>query len=485
MKSVALFTSEVGFAGDMADVIRVFWGAITLFVNEEAQTDYRFEHTITTRGNSWHCRFVCGDVSFEMTDEKPEQDERGLLEKRYKKRLIKKTLYGLMKQLTGIQPDWGSLTGIRPTRLLYERERLGDSLEGGALHLEKEFDLAPEKARLLLDIVRVQKEMPQPDPSFVDVYVGVPFCRTRCAYCSFLSGEIGKGKQVPPYLTALFHEMEETARIIRETGLKLRAVYMGGGTPTSLNEEQFASLMEQTQKYFGAAGEITVEAGRPDTITRAKLEAIRDAGVHRISINPQTMNDRTLQIIGRAHTSAETVAAYELARSLGFEHINMDVIAGLPGEDPEDFAVTMDWALRLHPESLTVHTLAIKRSSILHLQNAQLPDGDMTAHMVRMGYDTAMKLGLRPYYLYRQKYMAGNQENVGYAKPGYECVYNVDMMEETTHILSVGAGAMSKRIYENEGRIERAPNVSDISEYISRVDEMVERKRSIFRDMLV
>ena len=203
-------------------------------------------------------------------------------------------------------------------------------------------------------------------------------------------------------------------------------------------------------------------------------------GVDRISINPQTMVDRTLQVIGRAHTAAQVEEAYAMARAEGIGNINMDVIAGLPGETLADFAVTMEAARRLQPQSLTVHTLAIKRSSRLHLENAPLPDGDTAAAMVRMGTETAYGLGMRPYYLYRQKYMAGNQENVGYALPGFACQYNVDIMEEHSHILALGAGGISKRIYPEEGHIGRAPNVSNIEQYIARVDEMIGRKRELF-----
>ncbi len=231
---------------------------------------------------------------------------------------------------------------------------------------------------------------------------------------------------------------------------------------------------------FPNACEYTVEAGRPDTITPAKLQAIKAAGVGRISINPQTMNDRTLQIIGRGHTAQQVVEAYAMAREAGIRHINMDVIAGLPGENLDDFARTMDAARSLRPESLTVHTLAIKRSSRMSLEHAPLPDGDTAAQMVRLGADTAHDLGMHAYYLYRQKYMAGNQENVGYALPGHACQYNVDIMEETSHILAMGAGAIAKRVYEEEGKIGRAPNVYNIEQYIARVDEMIRRKQELF-----
>ena len=285
---------------------------------------------------------------------------------------------------------------------------------------------------------------------------------------------------MPPYVDALIREMEFTAWLMKDAGLALRAVYMGGGTPTALPESVFVKVMEAMALYFPHAVEYTVEAGRPDSISREKLQAIQNAGVGRISINPQSMRAETLQRIGRDHTPEQTVEAYELAREMGFSSINMDLIAGLPGETLSDFEYTLSFARILRPESLTVHTLALKRASLLRLWETPLPDGAETAQMVRLGAEAARDMGMKPYYLYRQKYMAGNQENVGYALPGHECLYNVDIMEETTSILAVGAGAISKRIIGGEGRIERAPNVSNVSVYIDRLQDMLDRKAELF-----
>ena len=415
----------------------------------------------------------------------PQDDDeriRELHRKRAARRLCKQAAYDLCRKVTGIHPPWGSLTGIRPTHLIYEAMADGLDPEAAAVRVREQFDLTEEKAKLLAQIARVQGQLPPPDDRWMDVYIGIPFCTTRCTYCSFSSGEIGNGRLVGPYLDALEREMEQSAGLIAETGRTLRALYIGGGTPTSLNEEQLKRLLDKTMQLFPGASEYTVEAGRPDTITAGKLRAIRESGVSRISINPQTMVDRTLKIIGRGHTAQQVRDAYQMARAEGIHHINMDVITGLPGETLDDFAVTMAAAKELKPESLTVHTLAIKRSSRLHLENAPLPDGEETAEMVRMGMHTAYELGMEPYYLYRQKQMAGNQENVGYALPGHACQYNVDIMEETTHILALGAGGISKRIYPEEGHIGRAPNVSNIEQYIDRVDEMVQRKHTLFTE---
>lgn len=443
--------------------------------------DYRME--AETRAGRYCFRFTGGGYSAKREVDIPQSpDERlqALHRKRAARRTCRQTLYDLLKKVTGIHPPWGSLTGIRPTRLMYEALEAGDDRAQAEARLVRDFDVHPEKAALLGQIVDVQRTLPPPADEWMDVYVGIPFCTTRCTYCSFSSGEVGDGHLVEPYLSALFAEMRSGAALLREAGKKLRAVYVGGGTPTALNEDQLNRLLSELLRLFPDAMEYTVEAGRPDTLTMGKLHAIRQAGVRRISINPQTMNDRTLQTIGRAHTAAQVVEAYELARSAGIPHINMDVIAGLPGESAEDFASTMAWARKLRPESLTVHTLAIKRSSRLHLENAPLPPADVAAEMVRLGLETARALGLSPYYLYRQKYMAGNQENVGYALPGHACQYNVDIMEENTHILALGAGGISKRIYPEEGHIGRAPNVSNIEQYIARHVEMAERKRALF-----
>ena len=405
---------------------------------------------------------------------------RTLHRRRAARRLCKQTLYDLLKEITGIQPPWGSLTGVRPTHLMLEALEEGLTPEAAIERLAADFDVAPDRAALLAEIAAEQRKLPKPGDEWMDVYIGIPFCTTRCAYCSFSSGEIGDGSLIEPYMASLTREMRACAEILKNSGRKLRALYVGGGTPTALPQGAFEQLMEETVRCFPGAMEYTVEAGRPDTLTWEKLRAIRNAGIGRISINPQTMNDRTLEIIGRAHTAQQVREAYALAREEAIPHINMDVIAGLPGENEADFAHTMEEARKLRPESLTVHTLAIKRSSRMSLENHPLPDGNMTARMVEAGRETARAMGMAPYYLYKQKYMAGNLENTGYALPGHACLYNVDIMEETSHILAMGAGGISKRIWPEEGHITRAPNVSNILEYISRTDEMIGRKRELF-----
>ena len=442
-------------------------------------------YTFTAEAENGACRitFTDGENTAVNTVPLPEEADprtRQLHRRRAVRRLCKQTLYDLCRKTTGIHPPWGSLTGVRPTHLMLEALASGLSPQEAVAHLVRDFDVTLPKAELLAEIAAVQSALPAPADRYMDVYIGIPFCPTRCAYCSFSSGEIGDGRLVAPYMDALSREIRACAPLIAQSGRTLRALYVGGGTPTALPEQAFRTLLSWIREFFPNAPETTVEAGRPDSLSRDKLRAIREYGITRISINPQTMNDRTLRVIGRAHTAQQVRDAYALAREEGVPHINMDVIAGLPGEDESDFARTLEEAVNLHPESLTVHTLAIKRSSRMSLENAPLPDGAMTARMVARGLETARALGMAPYYLYRQKYMAGNLENTGYALPGHACLYNVDMMEETSHILALGAGGISKRIFPDEGHIERAPNVANIPEYIARVDEMAQRKKGLF-----
>ena len=480
----AICTQLPAFQNDIADVIRLFFGeGAAVGESEPAQAQLCHEHAL--EGNMWRETCTLRDGARQETctlcaPSVPADAPGGALEeKRQLKRLVKRCCYQVLKAYTGRHPAWGSLTGIRPTRLYYQQ------LEGGATRaqaretLKAQFDLSDEKIGLLDEILDAQEGLINRDPSACDLYVGIPFCTTRCAYCSFSSGEIGDGKLVEPYLAALFREIEACAAMARDQGLSIRVAYIGGGTPSSLTTPQLDRLLTTVERHFGAFDEWTVEAGRPDTLDREKLAMMRDHPVTRISINPQTMNDETLVRIGRAHTARQVVEACELARSLGFDDINMDVIAALPGEDYAMFQRTLECIKALAPESLTVHTLAIKRSSKLHEQGYQQSERDV-AQMVRLGRAYAHAMDMRAYYLYRQKYMAENLENVGYAKAGHICRYNIDNMEETTSVLALGAGGISKCVMRQEEKILRAPNIAHIGQYIERVEEMIARKRDAF-----
>ena len=468
------------FENDIADIVRIFYGEGAVVTPGEA-FDAQLHHEHTVQNGVWRERFTFtqNDYSIDHVCEAPSYIDGGLEEKRQLKRLVKRCCYELFKRHTCRKPAWGSLTGIRPTRLYYQQMEGGKTRAQARTALGELFDLSCEKLDLLEEIITAQEGLITRPQNACDLYIGIPFCTTRCSYCSFSSGEIGNGKLVEPYLNALFHEIDLCSEMMREMGYSISVGYIGGGTPSSLTTEQLDRLLMHIEKRFGYMPEFTVEAGRPDTLDREKLSMMRSHPVTRISINPQTMNDETLKIIGRAHTAQQTIDAYELARSLGYTDINMDVIASLPGETYDMFAKTLDAIYNLRPDSLTVHTLAIKRSSKLHEQKYQQSERD-TARMVDLGRKVAHEMGMRAYYLYRQKYMAENLENVGYSRPDSVCRYNIDNMEETTSVLALGAGGISKCVMRQEEKILRAPNIANIEQYIQRVDEMVTRKRDAF-----
>ena len=484
------------FESDLSDVLRLFYGdvkiAFAAYDEDEAGLSLGEGDLVFSRrcrledGVAWRDLWRAGgresSRSFDIGDEPP------LVLKRLQKRQAKAALYDLLRQLTGMKPPWGSLTGIRPTRLLYEGMEAGLTLEEAVGRVEREFDVSPDRAALLGEIARMQHGIREAAPDQFDLYIGIPFCKTRCSYCSFSAGEIGDGRLVGPYVEALLREIRLSRSLMEEKGMRLRAGYIGGGTPTAIPCADLRRILEAAQAAFPGAVEWTVEAGRPDTIDAEKLAMLRDRGVGRISVNPQTFSDETLKRIGRAHTGRETLEAYALARSLGFDDINMDIIAALPGETVDDFAHTLDVIESLAPESVTVHSLAIKRSSRLHEHLVVAGNGygqieaEGAGEMIDLARRRLMAGGWRPYYLYRQKYMAGNLENVGYARPGKACLYNIGNMEETVSVLALGAGAITKWLFDPKDRdlrIERAPNVRNIGEYINRVDEMVLRKRNV------
>ena len=472
-------TDAPEFFSDLGDVLRLFYGDVPVSLTEG---DRVFEHRFAERDGQWTDTWRGDGQESALTQHAVAGTPVEI--KRARKRQVKLALYNLLKRLTGMQPPWGSLTGIRPTRLLYEGMEAGMSHEDAVRHVIDAFDVSPDRARLLGEITDMQQGLREGEADQFDLYIGIPFCRTRCSYCSFSSGEIGNGRLVEPYVEALLREIALCRELMAEKGMRLRAGYIGGGTLTAIPCGDLERILSAAQDAFPGAAEWTVEAGRPDTIDEEKLRMLKDHGVGRISVNPQTFNDETLRRVGRAHTGAETVAAYALARRLGFDDINMDVIAALPGETVADFGHTLDVIGELAPDSVTVHSLAIKRSSRLHEQltlaggHTQI-GAEGAAEMIQSARQRLTAKGYRPYYLYRQKYMAGNLENVGYAKPGKACLYNIGNMEETMSVLALGAGAITKWLFDRALRIERAPNVRNIEEYISRVEEMVSRKRAV------
>lgn len=397
---------------------------------------------------------------------------------------IKRRLYALLVLRTGRLLPWGTLTGIRPTKIVMTRLDEGMSSKEAALYMKRTYFTGDDKIDLAMRTALHERELLKTidrDGGY-SLYIGIPFCPTTCLYCSFTSYPIGRWRdRTPLYLKALFHEMEAVARQME--GKVLDSVYFGGGTPTSLEPGELDWLLTRLEHTFdlNRIRELTVEAGRPDSITGEKLKVLRDHGVTRISVNPQTMQQRTLDLIGRRHTVEMVKDCFHMARDMGFDNINMDLIVGLPEENLEDVRDTMEQIRALGPDSITVHSLAIKRAARLNTMREVYKDLKIvgTQEMIDLTARHAREMGMEPYYLYRQKNMAGNFENVGYARPGKACLYNILIMEEQQTIIAVGAGTTTKRLFRGENRIERAENVKDVEQYIGRIDEMIERKLRI------
>ena len=410
-----------------------------------------------------------------------------ITEEPFDKNVFKADLYKKLCMQTGKTLPWGNLIGIRPTKIPMFMLEEGKTEVEIADFMKKTHFVSDEKIALSIDIAKREKELLDTlhYEDGYSLYIGIPFCPTTCLYCSFTSYPICSWKKrMSEYLDALEKEMDFTAEIYRDK--KLDTIYIGGGTPTTLEAEELDRLLTRVKSTFDFTyvKEFTVEAGRADSITREKLEVLYKHGVTRISVNPQTMSNETLKLIGRQHTVEQAVEAFHLAREIGFDNINMDIILGLPGETEEDVAHTINEIVKLKPDSLTVHSLAIKRASKLHQWITEhgistLNNTDKTMEIAANG---AKELGMYPYYLYRQKNMSGNFENVGYACEGKYGIYNILIMEEKQTIVALGAGSITKRVYA-DGRIERCDNVKDVALYIEKIDEMIERKRILLTEL--
>ncbi len=392
--------------------------------------------------------------------------------------------YHCLSQLTEIRPKWGILTGIRPVKVLQRALDSGLSREEAAEVFRSEYLVSDEKLALAMATQRTEHEiLSRSTPDSFSLYISIPFCPSRCLYCSFVSHSIEKTlKLIPEYVKRLCEEIRVTAQKARALGLTLRTVYFGGGTPTSISAAQLKQITDQVAESFDLSGiwEYTIEAGRPDTITREKLEVIRNACVTRISINPQTLNDEVLRTVGRNHTAQDVIDAFSLAREVGFDNINMDLIAGLPTETPESFEHSLQGILKLAPENITVHTLSVKRAADLaqSVRGGTASQARIAQQMVDYASDVLPKNGYAPYYLYRQRNTLDNLENTGYCKPGTEGLYNVYIMDETHTILACGAGAVSKLCNADGTKIERVYNYKYPYEYLSRFEEMLARKET-------
>lgn len=396
---------------------------------------------------------------------------------------VKRRIYGDLSALTGKRPKWGILTGIRPAKLAGELRR-GNMQAGdvGAM-LMRDYCLHESKARLTQEILDYQQErIGRPKRGSLSVYIGIPFCPTRCLYCSFPSNRAGD-REIARYLEALHREIDFCGQMLRDSeDREIESVYFGGGTPTALTAKQLDALLDRVAEAFdlSAIREYTVEAGRPDTITGEKIGVLLEHGVDRISINPQTMKQQTLDLIGRKHTVEDVYRAFEVAKACGVPTINTDLIAGLPEETHAEFMKSVREIVRLGADNITLHTLAVKRASRLKEidEHFHYRDEGLREEMLADAHAELRAHGFRPYYLYRQKHTSGNTENTGFCREDRVSVYNIRIMEEAQTILALGAGGISKVFYPDENRLERVANVSNEQIYIERIDEMIQRKRT-------
>ena len=487
LNNIAIRFNKKDFEYDVYSLVKAFYpqAQITMFYEgeEEAEGEYGM-FLLVAYGSQEICLAVERDgteifrqqVAVEYEKDRPET-----------KNVLKRLVYGALCQVTGRTLPWGDLTGIRPTKIPMKLLEEGWKNTEIARYMRETYGVSNEKTALAITIANREKALLQ-DLDYENgysLYVGIPFCPSICLYCSFGSHPLERWtKRVDEYLDTLCKELT----FIREQmgTRKLTTVYIGGGTPTTLEPEQLRRLLSHIQETFDFTWvkEYTVEAGRPDSITKEKLQVLRNHGINRISINPQTMKEETLRLIGRQHTVQQTIDSFKLAREVGFDNINMDLIVGLPEETIEDVRETMRQLEELDPDNITVHSLAIKRAARLRMQKEQYENLHIenTAQTIDLTAECCHEMGLEPYYLYRQKNMAGNFENVGYAKPGKAGVYNILIMEEKQTIMALGAGATTKVVFEDGKRIERVGNVKDIINYLDRVDEMVERKRELLKN---
>lgn len=428
-----------------------------------SERDIDVTHTARLENGAFINELTVDGKKYEYSDTHAYSNE--LERKRYFRRYAKLSLYRALSDYSGEKLEWGALTGIRPVKFAYSEG------ENWRETMKNEMFVSDNKIEMVARIMEMQKGIYEIKEGNADFFVGIPFCPSRCLYCSFVSNEIGKEKQLDGYVEALCKEIEATKKHVKS----LRSVYVGGGTPVSLPLDKLDKILTAIGK---PETEYTVEAGRPDCITEETLKLLKTHGVTRICVNPQTFNDKTLKIIGRKHTAEDIIEKYGLAKKYGFD-VNMDLIAGLPDESFEDFKRSIDTAVSLSPDNITVHTLSLKKGSILKEKVDRLPEGEIDK-MINYSAYKLINEGYEPYYMYRQKYMAGNLENTGYAKKGKACVYNIDVMEEIADNPACGANAVSKRFFPSEDRITRYGSPKDIATYIAKIDKIISDKEEFF-----
>ena len=405
---------------------------------------------------------------------------------RLRRQVLQQSFYLAAVQLLPQVPAWGALAGVRPTKISTKHLLEGGSRESADTQLKNAYYVTAPRRELALDCseatVRAKALLDQKD---ISLYVGIPFCPTRCAYCSFVSRSVGKRTELlEPYLQALEKELEVTGKLLANSGHTIRTIYIGGGTPTTLSTRQMTHLLDTMKDCLDLSRclEFTVEGGRPDTLDAEKLHAIRKHGADRMSINPQTMADTVLKACGRPHSAQDVMDRYREAEDAGFEAINMDLIAGLPKDDYEGFCRSLDAVAALQPDNITVHTLALKKGADLFERRENLPDGAEVAKMVEYANETLRALHYKPYYLYRQKYMSGSFENVGWSRENKDCLYNIYMMEELHTIVSLGGGGMNK-VNLPDGTLQRFHNPKFPEQYIEQIETVLDQKKALFAHM--
>ena len=402
---------------------------------------------------------------------------------RLRRRILQQSCYqAALPHLPAI-PAWGALAGVRPTKITTKHLLEGGTTQSARKLLKDIYYVTEPRIDLALDCSQSTVNAANLlSPEDISLYVGIPFCPTRCTYCSFVSRSVGKRTELlDPYLQALHKELALTGKLLERSGKKVRTIYIGGGTPTTLSSSQMANLLDGIRDSFDLSRclEFTVEGGRPDTLDEEKLRVIREHGADRMSINPQTMMDPVLRACGRPHTARDVEQRYQEAVNAGFDAINMDLIAGLPKDDYEGFCRSLDKVAAMNPANITVHTLALKKGADLFERRENLPEGAEVARMVEYANETLRTLGYKPYYLYRQKYMSGSFENVGWSKDGKDCLYNIYMMEELHTILSLGGGGMNK-VNLSDGTLQRFHNPKFPEQYIEQMDSVLEQKKQLF-----
>lgn len=465
------------FRFETENVIRIFFPLEKLSYTEELP-DSDEDYILTFAENG-----VIGcEVSFSGKKEKREQSIVNKTDQEAEL-ILAQLLYYILTSMTDLTPPWGILTGIRPSKLM--RNLSAETNQLDALdYFKNELFVSDKKTNLTLAVANAEERIISlSGEKSYSLYVSIPFCPTRCSYCSFVSHSIAQAKKlIPDYIKLLCNELEYISKTASDLRLKLETIYFGGGTPTSLDEESLRILTDAVKANFDVSSvrEYTIEAGRPDTLNREKLSIMKNAGVTRISINPQTFNAKVLENIGRKHSPEMTVEAFRMAREAGFDNINMDFIAGLPGDTYESFKNSIDKALELSPENITVHTLALKRAANIVTKGETESVYRETAKMLDYSNTVLYENGYFPYYMYRQSKTVGNNENVGWSKQGRECLYNIYMMEEIHTVLAAGGGAVTKLKAPFDKRIERIFNFKYPYEYISRFDEQIERKKYVY-----